>query len=221
MKHENLPVPLARAAMRIIPAGLLQSVLDVLMRRMRRRHPGLFQNLARLDKAVIRIEPSDLPHQFTLKFGQGPTLLSVTDPKDHPSQACVKGTLGVLLNLLEGRLDSDMLFFSRDLEITGDTAVVVGLRNTLDREEIDLLDDITGLCGPFAKPARRAIMAMDRTAERIKHRLADIYEERHPSSAIAQDNERECDRLRAEVQALKTRLAKFEVRQKRMEAIAS
>ena len=207
--------------MRVMPAPLLQRMIDVLMRGMRRSHPGLFRNLERLDAAIIRINPSDLPHQFILTIGQGQTSLTLADAECPPHRACVQGKLRALLDLLEGRIDSDMLFFSREIEITGDTSVVVGLRNTIDREDIDLLKDITALCGPFAHPARRAVSLMNVAAEKIKNRLAALYEERHPDVAKARDAQNECDRLRAEVQALKTRLAKFEVRRKKTEAATS
>jgi predicted lipid carrier protein YhbT len=110
-----------------------------------------------------------------LNFGKGRASLVLADAASSPCDARVRGKLEALLNLLEGRTDSDMQFFSRDIEITGDTSVMVGLRNTLDREEINLLDDIATLCGPFAVPARRAIMLVNQAAERIKNRLADIH----------------------------------------------
>ncbi len=206
--------------MRIVPAPLLQRMIDLLMRRMRHSHPSLFSNLALLDSAVICVKPSDLPHQFVLRFGQGPTSLSLAKPQNPVSDACIKGKLEALLNLLEGRIDSDMLFFSRDIEITGDTAVIVGLRNTLDREEINLLDDITAMSGPFGGPARKMVSILNNAAQRINQRLANIYEESHPPSADWQNVQHERDELRNEVQALKTRLAKFETRQKRTEAAA-
>jgi predicted lipid carrier protein YhbT len=154
MKQDHLPVPILRTAMLIMPAGLLQGMIDILLQSMRRRHPSLFRDLARLDGAIIRIEPSDLPHQFVLKYGQGSTTLTVTGPQGHSGDTCVRGKLGALLSLLEGQTDSDKLFFSREIEITGDTSVIVTLRNTLDREEINLLDDMAALCGPLATPAR-------------------------------------------------------------------
>jgi predicted lipid carrier protein YhbT len=217
MKKDNIPAPLARAAMRIIPASLLQRMIDILLGSMNSHHPRLFSNLERLKACVIRITPSDLPHSFILAFGQGPTSLTVSSSKDRPCDAGVKGKLEALLNLLEGSIDSDMLFFSRDIEITGDTSVVVALRNTIDREEINLLDDITALCGPFARPVRKAALLMGVAAERIKERLAEVYHERHPAAKDPAATA-ECDKLRAEVQTLKTRLAKLEVHRKRTEA---
>ncbi len=219
MKPDQLPIPLARAAMRIIPAGLLQRMIGILMRSMRHRHPRLFHNLTRLDAAVICIKPSDLPHQFVLKFGQGPTSLTLAGARPPPYHACVKGKLVALLDLLEGRIDSDMLFFSRAIEITGDTSMVVALRNTLDREEINLLEDVTTLCGPFAKPSHKAVVFINKAAERVKDRLAKMYEERHPSLENTH-TKLECDDLRVEIQALKTRFAKFDVREKRTKAAA-
>lgn len=220
MNHDHLPLPVARAAMSALPPRALQRMLDILMGGMCHSHPGLFRNLAQMDAAIVRVEPSDLPHCFILRFGQGPTSLTLAAPEDDPCHANIKGRLAVLVDLLEGRIDGDMMFFSRDLEITGDTAVIVALRNTLDREEINLMDDVTSLCGPFAKPARIALGIMDKATARIKDHLAAIYEERHPALAKTQDIALERDRLRTEVQALKTRLAKFEIRQKRMEAAA-
>ncbi len=217
MQQDHLPTPLARAAMRVIPASVLQRMIDALMRGMRQSHPRLFSNLERLDAAVVRIEPSDLPHNFTLAFGHGETSLTVSDSKDGACSARLKGKLAALLDLLEGRIDGDMMFFSRSIEITGDTSVMVALRNTIDREEINLLDDMTALFGPFARPARHVASLIDKVGQRMKERIQEINEERSPD---AQPAKAECDALRAEVQALKTRLAKLEVRRQRTEVSA-
>ena len=61
-----------------------------------------------------------------------------------------------LIELLEGRVDGDALFFSRDLAIEGDTEVVLMLRNAVDSEVIDVLDDLTSVFGPLAGLARKA-----------------------------------------------------------------
>jgi putative protease len=199
--------------MLIMPAGLLQGMIDILLQSMRRRHPSLFRDLARLDGAIIRIEPSDLPHQFVLKYGQGSTTLTVTGPQGHSGDTCVRGKLGALLSLLEGQTDSDKLFFSREIEITGDTSVIVTLRNTLDREEINLLDDMAALCGPLATPARVVASFVGATAQRIRSRLSGSDEDRHADLANARAPSHERDRPRAEVRTLTARLAEFKARQ--------
>ena len=117
-------------------------------------------------------------------------------------------------------MDGDMLFFARDIDITGDTSVIVGLRNTLDREEINLLDDVTALLGPFAAPARQTALLLNLVVESVRNRLADIYESRHPALANTQSLGVENESLRMEIKTLKTRLAKLEVQQKKREATA-
>ncbi len=221
MPMDHLPAPLSRLALSVIPTHLLQRMIDLLVRRMQQSHPRLFQNLTRLNAAVVRIEPTDLPHSFMLSYGSGAMSVTLVQGSDLPCDACVRGKLASLLDMLEGRIDGDMMFFSRDIDITGDTSAIVGLRNTLDREEINLLDDVASLCGPLAVPARKALGLVSRVAERLQNRLAEMYETRHPAPANTHKSEAANDVLRAEVKTLKKRLAKFEVRQKQREAISS
>jgi ubiquinone biosynthesis protein UbiJ len=62
--------------------------------------------------------------------------------------------LAILIRLLDGRLDGDALFFSRDLMIEGNMEAVVTLRNAVDGAGIDLLDDLLSVFGPLRGPAR-------------------------------------------------------------------
>ncbi len=169
MNQERLPPPLARAAMSAMPSALLQRAVDVLMERLRARHAGLFRNLERLKASSVRFEPLDVPHRFVLSFGKSGVSLAVADAK---ADACVKGNLSALLDMLEGRIDGDKLFFSREIDITGKAETVVALRNTLDREEIDLLDDIVSFFGPFKRPARKAVLIADALAQHLRRTFA-------------------------------------------------
>lgn len=211
MKQDHLPVPILRTAMLIVPAGLLQAMIDILLQSMRHRHPSLFRDLRRLDEAIIRIEPSDLPHQFVLNYGQGPTTLTVAGLQSHSGDACVRGKLESLLSLLEGQTDSDKLFFSREIEITGDTSVIVNLRNTLDREQINLLDDIAALCGPLAVPMRAVASFMGATAQRMRSRRSGSDEDAHADLANARNPGQGRERPRAQVQVLTARHAEFQI----------
>jgi O2-independent ubiquinone biosynthesis accessory factor UbiT len=174
MQQDHIPSPLVRIAMRTVPASVLQRMIDALMQRMRRRHSRLFENLGRLGAAIVRIEPIDVPHRFRLAYGDGEVSLVVADCEDRACSACIKGNLDALLNMLEGRIDGDKLFFSRDIEISGDTGVIVALRNTLDREVIDLLDDVTSLFGPFARPAREMVLLANNIARHVRKRITKL-----------------------------------------------
>ena len=220
MEARTLPIPLARGLMRLMPPSVLARAVAALVRKMEHRHPRLFRNLARLQPAVVHIEPLDVPHRFALKIGvESPSVEVLGSSESTPPDACIKGRLDALLNLLEGRIDGDRLFFTRDILISGNTSVIVALRNTLDREEINLLDAIASLGGPFARPVSRAVLLAGAVGTRLQERFREGHEAMH--QAAEGDLAREGACLREEIEALKTRLAKNELRHKRKEAEAA
>ena len=175
MRKNGLPIPVARIAMQMAPPAVLSRGIDILMRKMERRHPRLFRNLERLDKAVVHIEPTDLPHRFALSIGRKPISLEIIEGKAKKPSASMKGDLRVLIDMLEGRIDGDMVFFSRDFVISGDTSVIVGLRNTLDRENINLLDDMASVFGPFAEPLKKAVFVLEHIAAHVMDRFMKAH----------------------------------------------
>jgi predicted lipid carrier protein YhbT len=208
--------PLASAALSMVPSPVLARMVGLLTRIMRRRHPHLVENFSRLDHAIIHIEPTDLPHRFEIEFGAGQMDVRVlTDDDPPPPDARIRGSLAALIALLEGKIDSDAMFFTRDIEITGSTAVSVAVRNTLDREEIVMRDEIAALFGPFERPARRIGRRLDRVIGLVGTQIATLHAKLHEANGPSRDLGAECDALRAEVKALKTRLAKMDVRQMR------
>nr|WP_294512367.1 SCP2 sterol-binding domain-containing protein [uncultured Rhodopila sp.] len=215
--------PLAAATLSLIPSPVLARLTVLLNRAMRRRHPRLVANFARLDPAVVHVFPSDLPHRFAIEFGGGKMdvrVLRETGAGAAPD-AEIRGNLMALIDLLEGRIDGDAMFFSREIEITGSTAVIVAVRNTLDREEILISDEIAAIFGPLERPARRIALRVDTAISRARARIAAIHARLHEADAPARDLSAETDALRAEVKALKTRLAKLDVRQTRADSAAT
>ena len=165
MAHDQrvLETLLARVALTAagpLPPAMLQPALDLVVRVLERRHGGAFERLRELDDADILVDPIDLPLAFRLELGRsGVALRLVRRDGAAETSATIRGTFAHLLDLLEGRIDGDALFFSRDLTIAGDTAVVVALRNAVDGEDIDLAADVAALLGPFGRllpPAREA-----------------------------------------------------------------
>ncbi len=221
MDQAEFPIVLARGMMRVMPPPLLNCGAAALLRQMGRNHPDLFRNLAAFARTTIRVEPTDLPHRFLLAFGAGPPSLALARATDPPADATVKGTLEALLALLEGRIDSDTLFFTRELGITGDTSAVVALRNTLDRDSISLLDEAASLLGPLQRFGRAAALGWERLAAFLRNRFAAMGANSAVSAPAGRDFAAECDGLRAEIAVLNTRLAKLETRQRRREGPAA
>lgn len=173
MRENKVFIPATKFALQLAPPEVIAQAINVLMRKMERRHARLFRNLEKLGKATIHIEPTDLPHRFALNIGCKPISLKIIEGKAKKPSASMKGELKVLIDMFEGRIDGDEVFFSRDFVISGNTSVIVGLRNTLDRENINLLDDVASLFGPFAEPVKKAVFIADRMVNHVMEKFFD------------------------------------------------
>ena len=220
MEEAEFPTILARGFIAATPPPLLDLGAAALLRKMAHNHPDLFQVLAEFRRTIIQIELTDVPRRFLLQFGDGAPSLRLAGEHEAPADASVKGAFEALLALLEGRIDSDALFFTREIVIAGDTSAVVALRNILDREIISVLDEASSLVGPLQRLARSAALRWERRLERLRDRLLPPA----ASDGLAQaerDASAQNKELRAEIEALKTRLSKLEARQRRKEGQAA
>jgi predicted lipid carrier protein YhbT len=214
MEKINIPAPVIAGVMKRIPSRAMAEAVTILMRHMRRRHQRLFRRLAEMDDAVVFIEPIDLPHNFVLRLGRGGPSLAVSERHDGPVTASVKGKLESLLDLLEGRADGDTLFFSRTIVVTGDTSAIVGLRNILDGEDIQVITEVLTLSGPLAEPAGTLLRLAERAAKRVRARVEAFHETLHQPASADPNAGAEFRELREEIQTLRARLAKIEVERK-------
>ena len=207
------PVLIAGLALRPLPAAALQPAVDLAFGLLRRRHPRLFQRLGAQAQARFLIEPVDLPFRFLLAPDPAAPALRVLGPAAAPgATATIRGPLSVLVDLLEGRLDGDALFFARELAIEGDTEAVVALRNAVDGAGIDLIADLLAPLGPLAAPAARLVRA---ARGAMAAAAADV--ERLRAAAIQPALAR-ADRESARIRALESRLAELERRVTRVKA---
>lgn len=132
----------ARFGPRITPV-----LLDRVLALFARRHPRAYAAMAELPRALVLLDPADQPAALALEVGPRVRLALVARDSVSPD-AAVRGPLAALMDLLQGRIDGDALFFRRELRIEGDTALVVALRNALDGEDIDLAADVAAALGP-------------------------------------------------------------------------
>ncbi len=198
------PVLLAGMALRPLPPVLLQPFLNAAMAITRRRHPGLFDRLAGLSGSTFLIDPIDLAFDFLLRPSPPPSLKAVAKGglTETPT-ATIRGPLMALIQLLEGKLDGDALFFSRDLVVEGDTEAVVTLRNAVDGAGIDVLDDLLAALGPFAGPGGRIAAAAATVFNRMESDLAIL------SRALLTPLANRCDVQAAELRQLKEKVAEL------------
>ncbi len=198
------PVLLAGLALRPLPPVLLQPLLNTAMAITRRRHPGLFDRLAGLSGATFLIDPIDLAFDFLLRPSPPPSLVAVAKGgRAAAPTAIIRGPLVALIQLLEGKLDGDALFFSRDLVVEGDTEAVVTLRNAVDGAGIDVLDDLLAVLGPFAGPAGRIAASAAAVFNRLDRDLAILRR------AVLAPLANRCDAQAAELRKLKEKVAEL------------
>ena len=114
---------------RVLPGHLRQSLLANALSRHLRQRVGS-DEIGMLEGKAIRIRMTDIDCDWWLEFRDA--RLVASSPQDNPA-VVITGGLGDFL-MLAGRLeDPDTLFFERRLEVSGDTATGLLLRNLLDR----------------------------------------------------------------------------------------
>lgn len=139
----------------------LQPILSRVVRRIAARHPSLFARLGSHQSTDFLIDPVELP--FALHLRPDPeALIFRAVPRDAAPRAgaTIRGKFLLLLKLVDSEADGDAAFFSRDLEVTGDTEAVVRLRNALDDIDGALAEETVAM---FGAPGR-AILARLRRA---------------------------------------------------------
>lgn len=150
-----------RQALARLSCLIVQPVLTRVVRRVANRHPSLFSRLGPHQGTDFVIDPVELP--FALHLRPDPqALVFRAVPRDAlpKAGATIRGKFMLLLELVNSEEDGDAAFFSRDLEVTGDTEAVVRLRNALDDVDGSIAEETAEM---FGSPGR-AILARLRRA---------------------------------------------------------
>lgn len=136
-----------------LPLPLLQPILGRIIRGAAENRPELFDRLGIQQNKMYLIDPSNMPFVFLLMPNAiQPCLRAYRRSRPLPIyDARITGTFLTLMNMVDGRLDGDALFFTRDLIIEGDTEAVVVLRNALDDLDGSIIDDLADQFGPIGR----------------------------------------------------------------------
>lgn len=108
--------------MEALGAGLFMTLLTETKPRFKRK-------LAVLDGKVFKFDAIDLGKTFSIHvIGQD---IKLVPHCNKTPDVTMRGEVGVLMSLMTGKEDPDTVFFSRKLEITGDTAAAIHFKNSL------------------------------------------------------------------------------------------
>lgn len=146
------------------PLFLLQPLLARIARRVADRHPDLLGRLGPHTHTRFLIDPTDMP--FTLLLEPDPARLTFTamhrgEAPRHDARIAARFL--DLLRLIDGGGDGDAMFFSRELDISGDTDAVVTLRNAIDDVDGSIAMTAADMFGP---PGRAVLTLLRRIAAR-------------------------------------------------------
>jgi len=139
-----------------LACAVVQPLLSRVVRRIAARHPSLFARLGPHQSTDFLIDPVELP--FALHLRPDPhALVFRAVPRNTALRAgaVIRGRFLLLLELIDSEEDGDAAFFSRDLEVSGDTEAVVRLRNALDDVDGSIAEETAAI---FGRPGQ-AILA--------------------------------------------------------------
>lgn len=154
------PLPGSGAVARLACAAV-QPILLRVVRRIAAGHPSLFSRLGPHQGTDFVIDPVDLP--FALHLRPDPHALvfrAVRREAAPPAGAVIRGRFLLRLELVDSEEDGDAAFFSRDLEVSGDTEAVVRLRNALDDVDGSIAEETAGM---FGAPGRAILARLRRS----------------------------------------------------------
>jgi len=145
-----------QGAVERLACAVVQPILSRIVRRIADTHPTLFARLGPHQTTDFLIDPVELPFALHLRPDPGALVLRAVPRDALPlAGAVIRGKFMLLLELVDSEEDGDAAFFSRDLEVTGDTEAVVRLRNALDDMDGSIIADTAEMFGPPG----RAILA--------------------------------------------------------------
>jgi len=141
-----------------VPLGLLQPMFNRIASHVAQSGPKLFARLGPHAGKRFLIDPIDLPFVLLLTPKPERPLLTAHRRYERPAyDAAIAGGFFNLLDMIDGSLDGDALFFSRALRVSGDTEAVVALRNALDDFEGGTLNSVISSFGLLAAPVTQAL----------------------------------------------------------------
>jgi predicted lipid carrier protein YhbT len=151
---------LLRLALAPVPLILFQPMLHRIVTNIARLRPEIFGRIGPHTHKCFVIDPTNMPFVLVLHPNPDRPHLRAARRGTASYDARIAASFLTLLDVVDGRLDGDALFFTRELVIEGDTEAAVCLRNALDDLETSIADDVAAMFGP---PGQAALALLRRT----------------------------------------------------------
>ncbi|MCF8473428.1 MAG: SCP2 sterol-binding domain-containing protein [Emcibacter sp.] len=198
------PLLVAGMAMRSLPKRPLNHLLSRIAYHIQHNHPDVLERLRPITGCQFLICPTDLPHVIRLTVGDGHLDCVIEDEFMTSADVTISGPLMSLMDMMDGTIDGDALFFSRSLSIEGNTEYVLTLRNAIDSDDINLKQEILHILGPLKTPAEMILNIGRKLQQNLSRDMTII------SDAITSSISIRCDGLEQENQSLRDSLLTIE-----------
>lgn len=170
-----------------IPLPIIQFFLSYSFKKMQMDYPNVFLKVAQNGEESFLIKPTDLPFNFYMVISQSGSGITVeSKTSELTANATITASLADLLKMLEGKLDGDAAFFSKNLIIEGSTASVVKLRNAIDAENINIISSLTSNLGIFSKIIKRLLFYGINKVNNVNNFISELETEllKEPTSSL-------------------------------------
>ena len=128
-KIKRLALKSLKMPLKAMPPWMEAIGVGVFISEFLHRHPSFKEKLSGINDKLFLFEATDINKAFYLHVIDNDIKVSLHSGRTP--DVSMKGSFGVLADVMLGRVDPDTVFFSRRLEITGDTAVAIYFKNIL------------------------------------------------------------------------------------------
>ena len=118
-----------RGPLKVMPLWMEAIGVGVFIASIVDANPSFKEKLSQIDGKVFRFEAKDISKSFYLHIKDRE--IKVVPHMTREPDVTMSGKVAVLIDVLTGKEDPDTVFFSRRLEITGDTASAIHFKNIL------------------------------------------------------------------------------------------
>jgi predicted lipid carrier protein YhbT len=162
LKGQMLPVMIGKL-MAPLPLFPLQFILSRMVKGIAKRRPEFFARLGPHIDSSYAIDVTELPVVLLLKPNpRNPEMTAHRRSEKIASDASIAGPFMDLFKVLDGRGDSDAMFFSGNIKVSGNTEAAVCLRYALDDLDGSVIEDLLHMGGPALMPAHLLLQKLRR-----------------------------------------------------------
>jgi len=138
-------------------------ILNSVANKIYRNHPSMAERLQPIINSSFFVKITNLPFNvfFTIEE-KGVAVKALHNSEQPTADLTISSDLTSLVNIFEGDEDGDKLFFSRKLQINGNSEALVTLRNAIDSQDINIVEEISAPFKIFANPAKSVINKLKR-----------------------------------------------------------